>query len=210
MSRHERREKERELKKRKEKLRKEQEKLRSEASSQSRLKRIGRGILGKTVWLIGAGLVLLGGYAVARPHVSVEPNLSLNPVDPYTTQFTVRNENSIFEVHAIHCVCWPRRMESGHGFSVLSFAPLPYMQHTIPTLGPGISSTVDCPSAIGGLGRWSGEVEDAELEIVVSYNQSWWPFGVTERNAFTAKKDSQHGVHWVHITPAEEKPILPK
>jgi hypothetical protein len=32
---------------------------------------------------------------------------------------------------------------------------------------------------------------------------------VTERNAFTAKRDSQRGVHWVHITPAEEKPFFP-
>lgn len=80
----------------------------------------------------------------------------------------------------------------------------------IPVLGPGSSSTVDCPPVLGGLGRWSGEVLDAELEIVVSYDQSWWPFGIiTERNAFTAKRDSQRAVHWVHITPAEEKPLFP-
>ena len=30
-----------------------------------------------------------------------------------------------------------------------------------------------------------------------------------ERNAFTAKRDSQRAVHWVHITPAEEKPLFP-
>src|SRR2546429_5813537 len=60
---------------------------------------------------------------------------------------------------------------------------------------------------------WSSDVcssDLAELEIVVSYDQSWWPFGIiTERNAFTAKRDSQRAVHWVHITPAEEKPLFP-
>jgi hypothetical protein len=211
MNRRERREKERELEKREEKLRKQEERLRQEgAPSQSFLRRLGRAIFRRTKWVVGAAITLLTVYALARPHLSVEPSLSLNPADPYTTQFTVKNENSIFETHDIHCVCWPRKMASGNGFSVLSLGPLANVQHTIPTLTPGSSSTVDCPSVIGGVGAWSGEVLDAELEIVVSYKQSWWPLGITDRNAFTAKRDSQHGVHWVHITPAEEKPIFPQ
>jgi hypothetical protein len=165
----------------------------------------------RVLWTIVApGLSLLGAYALLHPHVSVEPSISLNPVDPYSTQFTVKNENHVFDVRNIHCVCWPRKMASGNGFSVVSPGPLANVQHTIPTLDPGSSSTVDCPSIIGGVGAWSGEVLDAELEIVVSYKQSWWPLGITERNAFTAKRDSQRGVHWVHITPAEEKPIFPQ
>ncbi len=211
MNRKERREKERELQKREEKLRKQEARLRQEGGpSQTLLKRTGHAILGKTKWLVGAAVTLLTVYALGRPHVSVEPGLSLNPADPYTTQFTVKNENSMFETHDIHCVCWPRKMVTGHTIQVLSPGPLPKVQHTIPILNPGASSTVDCPPVIGGIGAWIGEVLDAELEIVVTYRQSWWPFGtVTERNAFTAKRDSQHGVHWVHTTPAEEKPIIP-
>jgi hypothetical protein len=210
MDRKERREKERELKKREERLRKQEEKLRREgAASESLTRRVGRTILGKTIWLISAALALLSGYALLRPHVSVEPSLSLNPVDPYTTQFTVKNENTIFATHDIHCVCWPRQMQTGQNIGALSLGPLPKMQHTIPMLSPGGSSTVDCPPVIGGLGTSTGEVLNAELEIIVSYNQ--WPFGtVTERNAFTAKRDSQHGVHWAHITPGEEKPFFPQ
>jgi hypothetical protein len=211
MNRKERREKERELKKHEMRLRKQEERLRREgAPSQSLFRRAGQAIIGKTIWLIGAALALLGGYALARPHVSVEPSLSLNPLDPYTTQFIVKNENSVFETRDIHCVCWPRKMQTEHNIGVLSLGPLPNVQHTIPILSPGGSSTVDCPSVIGGVGAWSGEVLDAELEIVVSYKQSWWPLGITDRNAFTAKRDSQHGVHWVHITPAEEKPFPPQ
>jgi hypothetical protein len=212
MDRKERREKERELKKREEKIRTQEEKLRQAGApspSQNLLKKIGRAIFGKTKWLVGAAVTVLTVYAVARPHVSVEPSISLNPVDPYTTQFTVKNENSIFEARDVHCVCWPRKMQTGHNIGVLSLGPLPNVQHTIPILSPGGSSTVDCPPVIGGLGAWTGEVLNAELEIVVSYKQSWWPLEITERNAFSAKRDSQHGVHWVHITPAEEKPLLP-
>jgi hypothetical protein len=206
LTRHERREKERELRKREENLRKEEERRKREAPLPSRLKRLGQAAIAVVTFVFAA----VGYYAIARPHVSIEPSLSLNPVNPYLTQFLVKNENPIFEVHDVHCVCWPRRMESANNFSVLSFAPLQNVQHTIPELSPGASSTVDCPPVIGGIGAWSGEVADAELEIVASYKQTWWPWSVTERNAFASRRDSQRGVHWVHITPGEEKSLIPQ
>jgi len=155
-------------------------------------------------WVV-AGLTLIGGYAIFRPHVSIEPQIALNPVDPYTTQFSLKNENAMFSIYNINAVCWPRNMESGNGFSVISMAPLPNMHHEIPSLGSGASSTVDCPSAIGGVGRWSGAVVNAELELVISYKQSWWPFSQEERYPFASRRDIQGAVHWVHITPHEEK-----
>lgn len=217
MNRRERKAKERDLQKREEQVRKQEEKLRTAAigtgklqTIKYRLRRLPRFVIAKGVWLIGAALALLGGYVAARPHVSVEPSLSLNPVDPYTTQFTVKNESSSFDAHDIDCVCWPRRMESGNGFSVISLAPLPKVHHEIKFLASGASSTVDCPPVIGGIGRWTGRVVDAELEIEVSYRQSWWPLKVSERFPFSAVTDAQGAVHWIHITPGEEKPILPQ
>jgi len=209
MDRRERRRRTRERKKLEEKLRKEG--LRSAtdppASSQSRLRRVFRpGALGG---LAGGALALLGGWAVIRPHISVEPYIPLNPIDPYTTQFTVKNENALFEAHDINCVCWPRRMESSNRFSVLSLGPLPNVHHQIRALAPGASATVDCPPIIGGLGSYAGQVQYAELEIEVSYSQSWWPFGRGERFPFVSKRDVQGAVHWVHITPEEEKPLVP-
>jgi hypothetical protein len=165
----------------------------------------------KLLWsLVGAVLAGLSAYALLRPHVSVEPYISLNPVDPYSTQFTVKNESFVSDVHNVNCVCWPRRMESGNRFSVISPGPLPNVHHTISVLQPGRSGTVDCPSVIGGIGRWAGEVVQAELEIDISYRQDWWPSTVNERYPFTAMRDSQRGVHWMHITPAEEKEIFPR
>ena len=152
-----------------------------------------------------AAATLIGLYVVFRPHVSVEPQIVLNPVDPYTTQFNVRNENPMFGIYKVNAVCWPRSMQSGNNFSVLSLTPLPNVHHEIPVLDAGASSTVDCPPAIGGLGAWSGAVVDAELELVVSYRQSWWPFSKEEHFPFAAKRDVQGAVHWVHITPREEK-----
>ena len=157
-----------------------------------------------------AVLALLGGYSVLRPHVPLEPYIPLNPVDPYSTQFTVKNENTIFDIYSVDCVRWPRRMSSGNGFSVVSPGLLPHLNRTIPRLIPGGSSTVDCPPVIGGIGTYSGQVVSAELEIDISYKQSWWPFAQNERYPFTAMTDTQNVVHWVHITREGEKPIFPK
>ncbi len=154
-------------------------------------------------------VTLVGGYATFRRHVSVEPYVPLNPVDPYQTQFTIKNENGVFEVHDVRSVCWPRKMASGNGFSVISPAPLQNVSREIPSLEPSESSTVDCPPVIGGIGTYSGEATNAELEIDVSYKQSFWLGTKTERYAFRAMTDTSKAVHWVHITPAEELPILP-
>jgi hypothetical protein len=158
--------------------------------------------------VLGGFLAALAYYGTFHPHVSVEPYLTLDPVNPYKTQFTVKNENSVFGVRDVECVCWPRRMESGNGFSVVSPGLLRNVRHTIPSLSPGDSSTVDCPPVIGGIGTYSGNVDFAELEIVVSYKQSWWPT-TTTRYPFKAMQDANKAVHWVHTTPAEEKPIFP-
>ena len=166
-------------------------------------------VSGRTARAVFALLAtVVGVYAIFRPHLSVEPYVSLNPVDPYRTQFTLKNENVMFEVHNIDSVCWPRKMESGNGFSIISPGPLQNVHHMIPSLEAGDSSTVDCPPVIGGIGTYSGQVAYAELEIVVSYRQSGWPFAVQTRYPFRAVQDVGRAVHWVHITPAEERGLI--
>lgn len=182
-----------------------EEAAREEASNLSLGRKLAQGLL-RNVWsLIVAALTLLGGYAIFRPHVSIEPQIALNPVNPYTTQFNIKNENLIFDIYSIDAVCWPRTMQSGNNFSVVSPGPLKNVHHEIARLEPGGNSTVDCPPVIGGIGSFAGVVVDAELEIDVSYRQSWWPFSQQERYAFAAKRDVQGAVHWVHISVHEEK-----
>jgi hypothetical protein len=150
---------------------------------------------------------LVAAYPMYRPHISIEPQIALNPVDPYTTQFNLKNENPMFGIYSINAVCWPRSMQSGNNFSVISPGPLPNVHHEIPGLEAGASSTVDCPPVIGGIGRWSGVVENAELELLVSYRQNWWPFEEHERYPFASRRDVQGAVHWVHTTLQEEKSL---
>jgi hypothetical protein len=157
------------------------------------------------VVLIGV-LSLAGGYALLHPRISVEPSLVLYPRNPYSTQFTVTNESLMFDVHDADFVCWPRQLRTNHNIGIVSFAPLPNLHHVVPRLGPGDSSTVDCPPVMGGIGAWTGQVDEAELEIVATYRQDWWPKR-SARYPFKAIKDSNSAVHWIHTTPAEESPF---
>ena len=141
-------------------------------------------------------ITLAGGYALLHPRISVEPNLLLNPTNPYSTQFTVTNESAMFDVHDADFVCWPRQLRTNHNIGVVSFTPLANVHRLIPRLGPGESSTVDCPAVMGGIGAWTGQVDKAELEIVATYRQDWWPIR-TVRYPFRAITDSGSAVHWV-------------
>jgi len=200
MRRRERREAQRELEKLKKRLEKETPKV----PAPLRLLKNVWAMVGIVALLVG----LVSSLVVFRPHVSIEPQISLNPVNPYTTQFNIKNESSVFDVHDIDAVCWPRNMESANGFSVVSLGPLANVHHKIRVLGAGLSSTVDCPPVIGGIGSYSGAVTEAELEILVSYRAAWWwPFLREERYPFAARRDVQGAVHWVHITPSDEKPF---
>jgi hypothetical protein len=198
MGRKERREAQRELERLKKRLEKETPKV-----------SLARRLL-KNVWaVVGVAALLLGllrTLLAFLPHVSIEPQITLNPVNPYTTQFNIKNE-TIFDVHHVNAVCWPRNMASENGFSVVSFGPLPNVHHEIPLLGAGLSSTVDCPPVLGGIGSYSGTVADANLEILVSYRPSWWPFQREERYPFATRVDVKGAVHWVHITPYDERPF---
>lgn len=217
MNRKERRRRAREKKKLEEKLRREAPQSHIAHAESQQPQSQGGQYFRKTVsrtkvlWgLVLGAITLLGGYALFHPHVSVEPGLLLNPLDPYSTQFTVTNNNEIFDIRTVNCVCWPRKMDSGNGFSVVSPGYLPNVHHLIPLLQSGAQSTVDCPSIIGGIGAWSGQVINAELEIDVSYNQDWWPRIQRERYAFKAVTASDKSVHWIPITPGEETPLFPK
>jgi hypothetical protein len=129
-------------------------------------------------------VTILGGWALIRPNVSVEPYIPLNPVDPYSTQLIVKNENGVFEAHDINCVCWPRQMQSGNWFQRAQHWGPSQPASSNKNLPPGASSTIDCPSVIGGVGTYSGQVLYADLEIEVSFWGSWWPFTRNERYPF--------------------------
>jgi hypothetical protein len=103
MDRRERRRRARERKKMEETLRKESHPRTEDKPATTRLQCMRvfqKTVLGtKVLWGIIIGvLTLAGGYALFYPHVSVEPGIVLNPVEPFSTAFTIKNENSLLAV----------------------------------------------------------------------------------------------------------------
>ncbi|MGB8495762.1 MAG: hypothetical protein WCE53_15285 [Candidatus Acidiferrum sp.] len=151
-------------------------------------------------------LAFLGGYALFRPNVSVDPDLLLNPGDPFSTQFSVTNENVIFDVKDLQPFCRTIHVITSHNVGMFGLPGIP--SQIIPVLSARQKTTINCREWIGGLGAGAGDVLAAYIEIDVSYRQNWWPREKTQRFPFKGVIDSQKGVHWTHITPMELQAAL--
>jgi len=156
----------------------------------------------KVLWtVVPAGLAMLAGFALFRPQVSLDPDLLLNPDDPFSTQFTVTNQNRIFNVKKLHPACYTIYVLTDHNVAMNGLPPRPVPE--IPVISPGEKTTIDCPPWVGGLGAGAGKVLRAYIEIDVSYKQDGWPFTRTQRFPFKGMIDSKNGVHWTHRTPSD-------
>ena len=153
--------------------------------------------------LLFAGLTLAGGYALFRPHVSLESNLLLNPVDPDSAQFTITNENAIFSIRNVQPACRTIRVLTSNDVGLLGLPALPLPP--IAVIGPGEKTTIACRRWIGGLGTGAGKVLTAHIIVYVSYQQDWWPFAKTQMFPLEAAIDSQNGIHWTHRTLSDFK-----
>jgi hypothetical protein len=215
MDRRERRWRERERKKIEEKLKKEASRTRTTNTKEGSLRQRAREYFGRTISgtkrlknLLFAGLALASAYALFHPHVSVEPQIVLNPVDPFSTAFVIKNESPIFPVHNLNFTCWTRLIKTSNNIRVLGMSPQ-QTQGTIPVLIRNASTTIGCPAVMGGLGSYTGAVQQAQIEMNISYKQTAWPLLQTESYPFASVRDSQGGVHWIHITSEQEAPFNP-
>ncbi len=143
MNRRERRRREREIKKIEQKLRKDALQPRTDdQESPTRLRRALQSlqrVVSRTNVLLTLVLALLGvasGYALFHPHVSVEPGLVLNSVDPFSTAFTIKNENSVFTVYDIKSICWTQGVNTSNNIRVWGPGPPERTQFAIPVLEP--------------------------------------------------------------------------
>jgi hypothetical protein len=148
--------------------------------------------------LVLSGLTLLGGLALFRPHVSVDPDLVLDPGDPFSTQFNITNQNLLFDVKNLRPSCRTIYVITSHNFGMSGLPPRP--SPPITELEPQQKTTITCPPWVGGLGAGAGNVLVAYIEMDVLYRQDWWPVERQERFPLRGVRDSQNGVHWTHIT----------
>jgi hypothetical protein len=141
-------------------------------------------------------LAFLSGYALLRPNLSVEPGIQLDPTDPFSTQFEIRNQNRFLAIHDISLKC----------SIILAVTPILVVSnqvnewpHAIPEIEANKSSTVPCQRNWGGFGL----VKVAAIEIEISSRPDWWPFHVDNKFPFLGVRDAQDVLHWTHRTESE-------
>jgi hypothetical protein len=171
---------------------------------QSQIKRVFDRPLAKTIAIVSF-IASVVGLFVLRPHVSLEPDLLLNPGDPFSTQFSATNQNLVLDVTDVQPGCQTIYVVTSNHFGMAGLPSRP--SPVIPRLRPQEKSTITCPPWVGGLGAGAGNVLVAYIEIDLSYKQV---IGVRERFPFKGAVDSQHGVHWTHITPEQLENELSK
>lgn len=165
--------------------------------------------LGRLWSLILVALALVGYYAVVKPHVSVDPQVTLNPVDPFTTEFVVTNDSSAFSIRQLEFTCWSPSTKTSHNIQIWSPVAQEKRTGIIQDIGPKEKGTIECPSLTGGIGTFLGDVTSSQLVIIFSYKQNFWPFKQEERHPFKAERDSQGGQRWFPVTPDQEENSSP-
>jgi hypothetical protein len=184
-------------------------KHKEETLPKSKIRQLFEFVVSKTKLLpsiVFGVLTLLGGYALIRPSISVEPGLLLNPGDPFSTQFEVKNDSSILDVTDIQPSCETIDVETSNNVGMVGLPGIP--SPTIPVLEPGQKTTITCSSWVGGLGGGAGKVLTAYIEVDVSYK--WWWFQKVQVFPLKGVITSQGEVHWTPITTPELVTILAK
>ena len=196
MGRREQREQQRELAKLREKIKK----LESPPSKEPLLRTTfltANNVLRSVAALLG----LAAGWFFFHPQVSLHPEQTMNPGNPFTTQFTVTNEGN-FEVHEVTAICLIGEVKTANNIEGRGFS-FPPVNKYIPRLKRKQPSTVECPAALSELGEDAGNVVSADILMAVFYYQAWWPGRQNENYRFEGKVDSQGIVHWIPRTVSE-------
>jgi len=156
----------------------------------------------KIFWSVLLGAITIGGgWVLIRPVVHVSPFLRLNAKLPFSERFEVQN-NGYFAMHDIHKAC--------RGVSVNSSGPrggnfetrdnLYLSSETTDLLAAGGSTTTDCPldRILGLFGLENSVFTTAEIEIIIDFRPSWYPWRKKNSFRFKGQYDSSGSIQWLY------------
>jgi hypothetical protein len=136
--------------------------------------------------------VLLGFYVAVLPKISASASDPLNPLDPFTSRFTISNDG-YFEVNnsSFSCCIVSAKYEMVSFDSILinldTEGPL--------SLEPGEKVTVPCPLTTG-IGFPHSSLKRAVLRINVRFRPSWYPWYMYKRFVFVSNNTPSGESRW--------------
>jgi hypothetical protein len=149
--------------------------------------------------VVGAG-VLLGLWIALRPDVSAQPNVVLDPSDPFSEIFTVSNDGNL-SLYAVRLSCMLNHMNvrsrTGEVGASVNNTVVTLSNIEIPEISAKTGVSAECP--VSGAIRFGSPVQlsDLTINIVVSYRPPLW-YRREKRICFHGAKDSRGFVHWIH------------
>lgn len=148
----------------------------------------------KAFWsVIGIGLSLLGGWAVLKPVVHVDPYIQFDPASPFSERFKVSNDGffAIYDVQ-VNCIVQKATL-TGEATVANVRGNAAYLK----VLEAPDSTTFDCP-----LDTWVGfpnrKYISADIEIIIAFRPAWYPWHKHRAVGFHGQLDSQGNVRWVY------------
>ncbi len=137
-------------------------------------------------WKALLAAVALVGFAYQfRPEIAVDKDVSLNPSDPFSTQFQITNKGrlSVYDLQ-FSCVLNSEQFRGFYSGNNLG-------QEKVPVLASNSSVTKNCSI------QASGFQEKSELFFDVTYRPKWFWGRLQKRTRFTNVRDSTGRVLWI-------------
>lgn len=142
-----------------------------------------------------AVITLVGGWALVRPVVHIDPFIQLDPSSPFSERFKVANDG-LFAIYDVYFSCHITKAmlyPAGHVTDIGIIGPNKYRK----VIEAADSTTIDCPlsQAVAFPGR---KYISAEIELKATFRPSWYPWHKEKTSKFSGQLDSQGNVQWLH------------
>jgi hypothetical protein len=147
--------------------------------------------LGKLIAFLVASLGFASAWLALLPRVTAVGMESLNPADPFTARFILRNDGAL-AINSVSVGCSLGNVFYIDSNSVVddTFVLLPQIQH----MEVGEQSTISCPWS--SVDASKAPVGKADIAISISFRSdyTWWH--VSRAYRFVTVTDSQGHLHW--------------
>jgi len=146
----------------------------------------------KLFWgVIAAIIALLGGWAILKPIVHVDPYIHLNPSSPFSERFKLSNDGS-FAIYDVHYDCILADARTTHGSRVDHMVIVGGDRGAIEA---GQSISIDCP--LDSILSINDHYISAEIAFDIQFRPTWYFWPKMKEFLFSGQLDSQGNVQWV-------------
>jgi hypothetical protein len=140
-----------------------------------------------------ASVAGIDAYVASR--ISVSSSEALNPSDPFSTPFVISNDGYLPIKETLFSCGFRNVSYTAVDIDFSKGVESQYAAPPIPTIGGGEKTTAWCfnPTETGMF----GDIEQAEVDIVIRYRPAWLPWGQEKRARFLAVSGKDGKLYWL-------------